>query len=255
MVRFPNTRNQIEDLEAHFRHSGGVHKFPHETVASVGLDVGSVDFDPLRHGAHQIDLSSPMAEYLGVEQVRKVLPMTPLLVRIVLDEQNKGDHPVVAGMKRQAGRSIAQGIQDIMPSFDRFDIVTLTGEDSEPSLDELCDTGLAIVVGDLERVPLPDAFNERADVVALKVNHPSERSIPANVGKLSLGGVWEVNTDNSTQLQRVNAWLEDAHNQRLARFEAAGAITGSYVLDAQAPDYVVDRHVDEVLSMVLAQVR
>lgn len=259
MVRFPESRNQIEQLSANIPRQAGLHQLQQQAVSVGGLDIGSMDFDPMRHMAHQIDPLSVMQDISGVEQVRIQLPSNPLLVTVVGDYRFGKDADEVREMKAASIDAIIKGIVEIVPSLDPADTYKMQGEGAEEKdeqdLLELCSQGLCIVVGDFKKISAKKPFSDRADVLALKVNHPSELHIQPKRGTISLGGYYELNTNDSRQVQAANVLLEKTHMERIMRLQTAGAIVGATLLRPDTKDLIDVKDVDTTLARMLRQIR
>src|SRR5690606_16110980 len=132
----------------------------------------------------------------------------------------------IAASKLTATDTVANGIVEAMPALDFLEKVTIVDNDDntrdEADVYEAVAEGLSFIVSDFQRFELAEKFSNRADVVALKVNHPMELEVPANVGHLILGGLVEINTNNARELAAYNAELADYHADIVARIKATG---------------------------------
>ena len=253
MVRFASTSNQIEQLGANIQNRFGRHARLQPTVSVGGIDVGSLDYNPRRHKPSQIDPFSLMAQITGEAQVRVQIPMNPLLISFVGDYRFHGDRPEVARMKTKAIDTILRSLEDTVPNLDPQDTRKLRGGPetdarTEEELLRFCSDGLCVIVGDFRRFKLDKAFSNRANVIALKVNHGIERSVMSNVGQVSLGRGVSVNTNKPEALQRVNDSLAEQHDTIMARLEAAGAIAGSVILAPRAEGHLLMPDTDLVMA-------
>jgi hypothetical protein len=88
---------------------------------------------------------------------------------------------------------------------------------------------MAIAISDFQGVELMPGSLDK--VIAIKLNHPLEREIPANVGRISLGGAHELDTRNPQQLIAYNGLLQRRHETTVSGLEAAGATVTSVVFD------------------------
>jgi hypothetical protein len=236
-----------------------MHRFPQQSVSVGGLDIGSMDFDPARHMPHQIDVLSPMQDVYDSPQVRVQLPHNPMLVTLVGDYRFKGDSPEIARMKSGAVDAVVQGLVDVLPNLDIQDTYRLEDEvnlqkDEEELLD-LCNAGLCFVIGDFRKLRLDAPFSQRADVIALKVNHPAERAIMPNVGNISVGGMLEINTNKPRQVRAANALLEQRHMERMSKLQAAGALAGAVILAPKAADLIDTGATDAVIASLVRQIQ
>jgi hypothetical protein len=100
----------------------------------------------------------------------------------------------------------------------------LPGQVSDLALD-----GLTIVVSDFQGMRFERGGLE--GIVAVKLNHPLERAIPADVGRVSLGGEYELDTRDDVQLGAYNQLLQDHHDRTVAGLESAGAAVASVIAD------------------------
>lgn len=259
MVRFPESRNQIEDLSANLPRHTGLHQLQQQAVSVGGLDIGSMDFDPMRHLAHQIDPLSVMQDISGMDQVRIQLPSNPLLVTIVGDYRFGSDAKEIKKMKTEATDSIINGLVEIIPSLDPTDTYKLEGigteESDERELLELCGEGLCIVISDFKKLSFKKSFSDRADVLALKLNHPAEMGVVPNRGTISLGGLYELDTNNPAQVKAANALLEKRHHERMTRLHNAGARAGSALIRPESVDIIDCKAVDKSIATMLKSIR
>lgn len=259
MVYFPQSRNEIEDLSAHLAKHAGLHRLQQQAVSVGGLDVGSMDFNPSRHSPHLIDPLAVTQDVFDTPQVRLQLPSNPMIVSLVGDYRFGSDLEPIRNMKTDAVDSILKGLVDATPSLDRIDVKKITEEQDDnkvaAELLELCSVGLCIVVSDFRKFALERPFSDRADVLALKVNHPAERAIMANVGTISLGGIAEINTNNPAQVQVANAKLEKRHFERMQALQRAGAKAGAVLVAPNLPLRIDPQTTDAVIASLVRQIQ
>lgn len=242
------TEQVLRDLYAHTDSNYGVHTFPEQRVSAAGIDLGSLDYDPERHEAHMIDPLSAMQDVFDVPQVHVQLPFRPIVASVITDRRIEDVNPRIAESKLLAIDSIGGALVKVMPPLDFVKVAEIdfgsTDEADERDAVRLANEGLGIIVSDFSRFNLgPKTFSGRSDVLAVKVNHPIELEVPAGVGRLVLGGVLEINTDNPNELEAYNHDLSNYHASINERIRQSGAVCVQVVTDAS-----VGHRFDSVLA-------
>lgn len=261
MVRFPATSNKIAELEAIIPRKTGLHLLQRQAVSVGGLDMGSTDFDAARHLPHMIDPLAVMAEVTGTPQVRIQKPANPLLINIVADLRNAGDDPRIRSMKDRAIQSVLEGLTSAVPNLDPSFVYRVEGDHANPEqvardnegILQICSDGLCFVISDFKLFKNKGEFSPRADVLALKVNHPLERKAPSGVGSISLGGLVEIDTDDPRQVDQANQMLGDYHASIIDGLLNCGVKTvGSGLVMPNLTDMIDAQKTDEVLAKMVS---
>lgn len=258
-MAYPETSAALRELGATTTYGIGVHTHPTIAVGVPGLTLGDVQFNPAKHDFLDVNHFSLMGEATGDLHVTEVLPNRPLNLNIVTDLGSIWDARVVTRRKAQAARDIGEGILAAMPSLtDRATTYTVgdsprnparSGETRLVSLDEARESGRAesvaalapegplVVFSDFIHLPLEEHVTEDVarNVLAVKINHPFERKIPANIGVLALNAGYDLDTSKKRQLARANARLDDRHAGVMARLENAGITVVDIILDPKQP--------------------
>ncbi len=269
-MHLPETAGALSEAMANSQFGPGAHAFANARPGIGGLYLGEVPFDPTYHEAADILPVSMMEDVTGQPHVGLYRPEHPLHVSVVTDYGNVEDDGRITRSKREAARNLTDGIVAQLTSVtDRLDSFAvgagpntplarneyeLIGREAseEDRADEIAHVGLSgltLVISDFRHLPLgqvgPGSFRE---TLALKVNHPWERRIPAGVGFLSLKGLAEVNTNKPRELEKANRRLEEQHQRKVEELEAAGVTVASIVLQPKLPLKVDEKEVDKALA-------
>lgn len=268
-MNLPQTKSALTELAANSRFGAGIHIEPQPRVGYDGVVIGEVPYDPARHSPLDINPLSLMAEATGEQHVQLVLPNRPLDMNIVVDYGYGEDHPKIAAMKRNLAHRLETAAQSALPSITDKVYSYAIGEPDEidmgihyfeASSDHeratfvagLCLEGLTFVLSDFRHLPLAEL--SQADLsggVAVKVNHPSERALPANVGVIALGGGKEVNTSNTKQLNNWNRELAERHEQIVRGLNTAGMSVAGAVYTPSLNEGFSVASVDEQLAQAV----
>ncbi|HUP26761.1 MAG TPA: hypothetical protein VM124_03910 [Candidatus Limnocylindrales bacterium] len=253
MRSLPETQDALANLAANNQFGWGEHRHGNLVAGVNGLQVGSEEFDPMRHEPWQINPLDVMGLALGEYHVPVVLPYRPMAANVIIDMTRRQDHPLVAGAKRNLGVSLTNALEESLPGMTDqihgyvigdsvkelraagFEQIEPADEDANArTISEIAAEGLTLVLSDFRHLSF-DPFS-LGDVVAVKTNHPAERSIPAGVGLISLGGAASVNTNKPSQLAEVNARLQQEHVRITGMLRAAGASIAEVVAKPASPE-------------------
>lgn len=269
MVALPETAHALDSLAANGHFGVGEHR-AHMIQAGVpGLQLGYEAFDPRRHQTHQIDVLAPFTDFLGEEQVQLVRPERPLLINVITDYSSVNQHPVLSETKSRLAEDLGDSIAEALPGMNdrvRFfavgdgvprdlgnEVEIIEIDDTEvltKEIDAIAMDGLTFVVGSFNRLKLAES-RRGGEVVAVKVNHPLDRRIPANIGIVGIQGLGEVNTRKSKSLGLINDRLELRHQGIVRELEDNGVVVASVVAALQNPsEYDIQAADAEIASAI-----
>ena len=281
-MSFIETESAISEVMASLPMGMGGHIEQRIVSGAHGMAVGEVPFDPTRHNPGDIKPFSIMSEVLGEPFVDQVLPMRPLEVQIVSDYGNTSDIGDIAVSKMLAIHSVSDGLEttmgigdklfeyavglsetpDFLASVDRPsqysaplrpNEVILEGREVDAeyraqTVGMLCLNGLTIVLSDFHSLPLDQIDTDFSKTLAVKINHPFERRIPANVGVIGVGSDIEVNTNSSRQLKKTNEMLEARHREVVSKLQNSGIHVVSLVTKPSDPSGIDLRIADNAIA-------
>lgn len=251
MADLYETQRALTELAANQQYGFGVHSALQVRTGMSGLDVGEMPFDPARHSVSSINPLSLMEMATDIPHVRQVIPRNPLHATIVLHETEGVDDSQLAKVKRDLAFGLGDAITVALPSMTDRTFNYIIGNqhesinelgaeyietDARPeaaakNMAELCKHGLGFIISDFHNLPVASSD---AATVAIKVNHPLELALPGGVGTISLGGNYQVNTNKSRELNRVNDALKAQHDRIVGHLRAMGLTVASVVLDQNA---------------------
>lgn len=270
-MAFPETSAALRELGATTTYGLGAHLHPAVSVGVPGLTLGDIQFNPAKHDFLDVNHFSLLGEATGELHVTEVLPDRPLNVNVVTDLGSIWDARVITRRKQEAARAIAAGIATALPSLtDRTTMYAVGQSPTHPahssetklvSLDvveggraesvaSLAPEGPLIVLSDFIHMPLEEhvSGDVSRNVLAVKVNHPFERRIPANIGVLALNRGYDLDTSNKRKLARANSRLDDRHLGVMARLQDAGISVVDVILDPKLPEGFDQGYVDNRLA-------
>lgn len=269
-MHLPETAGALSEAMANSQFGPGGHAFANTRTGANGLFLGEIPFDPAYHEAADILQTSMMEDVLDTPHVGLYRPEHPLHISVVTDYGNTADDARIMRTKREAARNLTEGILGQLTSVtDRLDSFAVGATEAtqlglndheligrEASEQERAEEiarlglgGLTLVISDFRSLPLGQfGGGDFSETLAIKVNHPWERQIPARVGILSLRGLAEVNTNKPRELDKVNRRLEAQHKQKIEELEEAGITVASVVLRPKLPLKVDETEVDEALA-------
>ncbi len=248
-MSFSRTEAAISEVAANLKVGMGGHIEERVRSGVPGLAVGEVPFNPVIHDPEAIKPFSFMEEVVGGPHVDQVLPKRPTEVTLINDYGNRTDIDAISSSKRRAALAIAVGLESALGVGDKLyryatgvdglvpadigDIELESLENSEEyraqSVAMRCMGGLALVLSDFHKLPLHEVQADYSSTLAIKLNHPLERRIPANVGVIGLGGDLEIDTDKPKNLAKANEMLDARHNLVVDRLQSAGMTVVSLV--------------------------
>ncbi len=260
MGSLPETQGVLTEMVANRQFGWGEHTYNNIAVGSMGIQVGTEAYDPTRHFPWQINPLAPLGLAMGEHHVNLVLPSRPMAANVIVDHSLRRDHSSVTAAKRYLGDSLLSALDESLPGMSDQIYSYVIGESGDaPSGYELIEAtdglavvntvtaiardGLTFVISDFRRLELGGRYVD--NLVAIKANHPAERSIPAGAGLLSLGRGREINTNDSTQLGFMNDRLQAEHEQIVRTLRAAGAAVAEVIVKPSAAngyDFTVADH-------------
>lgn len=227
----------------------------HQSKASMdGIFLGTLPFDPFVHDAHDIDPLAAMGFALGEDHVRQVFPHRSLITNVVIDSTGRLDAPAVTESKARLARGLSDCLDETKGSMDLNFSYRLVSPESElndgsaenipvnerefaRTIGEFARNSLTFVISDFNRMRFdrsPDT--DFGNVVAIKVNNPLERQIPANIGPVPLGGLQYVDTNKRRKLEPVNRDLQAQHERIVRDLCSTGASVASIIFNHRMPE-------------------
>lgn len=243
MARLQRTHAALASLEANAGHAYGEHVRRNVQAGFDGVYIGEAEFDPTRHDPSDIDAFA-MGEALDKPHVSQVFPSRPLHINIVADRTGRSEDPRVTAVKGAAAASLVGSLDESLPGVTDQSFIYIAGHGNLPDAEtlrvsnrnelpgqvsDLALDGLTLVVSDFQGMRFEPGSLD--GVVAVKLNHPLERAIPAGVGRISLGGEYELDTRDGTQLGAYNQLLQAQHDRTVSGLESAGATVASVIAD------------------------
>ncbi|HEX5456519.1 MAG TPA: hypothetical protein VFW77_04095 [Candidatus Saccharimonadales bacterium] len=243
MARLQRTHDALASLEANAGHAYGEHVRRSVQTGYDGVYIGEAEFDPTRHEPSDIDPFA-MGEALDRPHVSQVFPSRPLHINIVADRTGRAEDPRVTAIKDAAVVGLVGSIDESLPGVTDQSFIYLAGRgdianaetlrassrnELPGQISDLALDGLTIVISDFHGMRFDRSSLD--GVVAVKLNHPLERAIPAGVGRISLGGEYELDTRDGAQLGEYNRLLQAHHDSAVAGLESAGAVVASVISD------------------------
>lgn len=235
---------------------------------------GYREFDQEVHNAEDIDFEAPDTEYTGEDYVRITSKPLPHYMNIAGDLTPRLQTQAITDTKLRVARTLAGLLGGALQSQGDEDYFFLIGQPSAgktaeagPIADKVFEaddrtsvpdaaatitsyTGMPFIVSDFRAVRFDSGSLDRS--VAIKINHLVERSLPANIGIISLGGSVELDTRDSYQLAAYNARLEAEHQSIVGNLAAAGAEVVSVVADPRLkPDEFDGKDADRQIAAAI----
>lgn len=268
-MALPETEQALADLASNNVRMSGMHATGTLRVGTQGMYVDTETYDPVKHSPLDIDPLSPFSLVYGEDQVTRVMPERPLGANVLIDLTARHEHPVVGQAKTKFAYDLSGAIKASLPGMnDRLYSYVTTGVQGGNNIpfdheiikvenpDELNDIvndlvvgGLTFVISDFRTVS-PARLSHRLNnsLIAVKVNHPSERVIPAGVGHVPLGNGKLVNSNKPKQLAAINEQLEAQHTAIVDGLEAAGAAVVSIITAPSQPNLYDSQAADQALA-------
>lgn len=273
MAILPETSRELGSLQANRRFLTGQHYGVMPQAGVPGLDIGTVDYDPVTHTPEQVNHFLPEG-LSGQPQVSMRLPHRPLHFNIISQHTATTEYPLVTKAKESLQVALAEALAEASPEMTDRPANYLVGDaeflprirgwevsaaqlgnhqHAAQEVSRLAESGLTFVIGDLEHLPLPDQ-RRFSELIAIKVNHPLERWLRQGLGWVSLGGSLEVDTSNTAQVEQVNNLLAGHHQQIVTDLEARGVQVVEVVVSPTHPDGFNATEVDSQIAAKISQV-
>lgn len=247
--RLPETRSALESLSSSQQIMFGLHEEPAIRVNALGRDVTEVPYDRAIHDPSAINHLSIWEDITGEPQVRQVKPYRPLCVSFLVDKTLRDpEDPVVTASKAMVADSLRSIFRaDGLPRTDRMTdhlvsdrpveagnpklkIISVENRNEVPgSISQIARRGLTIAISDFSRMDF--APGSLDNVLAVKLNHPSERRVDAGKRLVGLGKFLEVNSASERQIDTMNGQLDEVHDGIVSRLQTAGAEVVSLLTD------------------------
>ncbi len=222
---FSKTTAELTRLPPNLRLGIGSHLVRREEVGRIGNVAADTEFAHGEHTAADINPVSFLGEVLGQHYSRQVQPGRQLQTNVILGNFEQDSDPRIVLKKERVAATISRLLhQDLSQSSDRVRLFTLPGANtdgideqrtrftrlnSDKDASDLCRRGLTIMISDFSRFQPEDVAV--APAIGVIVNHQLERKLPANIGVLSLGSGYEVDTSKVSQLDDINSRLAQRH--------------------------------------------
>ncbi len=256
MSQLPLTEALLGDYQANQWPVSGSHTYNEVADAISGLVIGEALYDPVKHLPTAINPFSLMEMALDEPHVLSVLPAFGLEVNVVVDRTSKEEDPRFTRAKLSLADKLTASIERALPGFSDRQKLYVLGDTSQRSYDrdieyvaveasesgfttavaDICVNGLNFVISDFYSLRKSINSSKRFNnTVGIKVNHPFELALPANVGTIALGGAEEVNTSKRRELKRKNDSLQTHHAKIITILDSLGVFTANVVYDPQHP--------------------
>lgn len=252
MALFSQTESALSELSANNNMRFGTHTRYDLASGVPGLIIGEQLYDPAKHLASAINPMSFLAEVTDARYVQQVLPSHSLDMKLVFDRSARHEDPRITAYKERVGSEIAAAIKSALPGIgDNLQSYVLGSHEDEleaefieasnnpegnaRTITDICFGGLAFVISDFNRLPMASQAHDSSELIAIKVNHPFELALPANVGTISLGGLREVRTNKAKELVAYNESQAARHQAIEAGFAVARIPVASVRFDHKQP--------------------
>jgi hypothetical protein len=268
MAALPETSRAFAEVSANHMFGVGDHRAQALQAAVPGLLLGYVPFDPAQHTADQIDVMAPFTEVFGEDQVRLVRPERPLSIQVVTDYTQVPEHPVLEDTKRQLAADLGESLDEALPGMmdyvqhyavgdniptdlDRDVIITPTvdADETAEAVTAATADGLTFVIGSFQTLRF-EPGQAQGELIAVKVNHPFDRRIPSNAGRISLGGLVEINTRKPKEVITANRALDQRHQAVVEALKAVGIPVASVIANLQSGGYNAQAADEELAAAV-----
>lgn len=238
MARLHNTSQALYQWRVNHRELDfGLHASGQVANGIDGVAIGEEQFDPSRHTADMIDPMSMGEAMFDVPHVAMVVPYRNEQMNVVLHQdpalRNLPSYlQPIREQKQKLAEDLVSSLESSKQVGDQVNLfvvgdsdvevprrvpATIIGETEQPeeaaqAVAGVCVRGLTFVISDFNALPIEKSMpSQFKNTVAIKVNHLLEKELPANVGRISMGGLKEVNTNKAKQLQAVNEGLRQKH--------------------------------------------
>ncbi len=231
-MQFPRTQEKLYEMAASQPLMAGVHQSDMPTTGRYGLVMGEAVYDPLVDTPSNIKIDSVKARITGAPHTRVIIPRENMNANLVVDtESGNGDYWHIAKHKQKLAIDIANSIWEASPSSTDWFNVYYLGDNASRELTHIADpievkevagvcvSGITMVMSDFQRL----RFDQKlTNSIGIKVNHPAELELPANVGIIPVGAGIEVDTDKPRKLNRANEQLLARRQEILGLMAASG---------------------------------
>ncbi|MGI9028279.1 MAG: hypothetical protein ACR2FM_05585 [Candidatus Saccharimonadales bacterium] len=248
-VNLPRTESAFGDLSADLRYGYGEHVNPTLVAGDdVVIELGAEPFDPNVHDMTDIDQTLIEGLMTDRPHVPVGLASRPLKVSLIQDKMTRQEHSLIGKQKIGLSDMLAQSIELALPNtdpvtgtivtdqiVDRHDLRHIAKANNRPDgvkqIEWLAVSGLSVVISDFQNMEF--APGSLRDVIAIKLNHLIERTVPRNIGMLALGGGVELNTANRREVKAYNKLLDREHEKVMSALQAAGARVVPVAIDGR----------------------
>jgi len=269
-MNFPETTRSLHRLPPNRRINPGAHIRRQEESGRIGRVSPDTELVPGKHTAADVNPLSFMAQTVGGHYVRQVQPGRQVQTNILIQSVEKADDQRIVARKEHAAALIAQMLhRDLASTTDNVRLLAM--EDVELSdefesktrlqrlkddneMIDFCRRGLTIMISDFSALKQDDRL-PFAPAVALKVDHPFDRAIPADVGVLQLSDGFELDTSREDELAVVNGRISAMNTRAVDTLQAAGTMVAGVVLNPEFEHGFYAPNVDHSLAKAVDRLR
>jgi hypothetical protein len=277
-MQLPYTAHALAEISGFQRAYLADHQGSQIRVAQAGTVVGEESFDFDLHDISDIDPFSLTAFMGGGPQVQLRIPEEVLPVNIVVhsDPKERDDPEELLLGRKILTRELQRSLEDSLPQGDQVGFYVAGYRDphllerraqyvegtevpsaAAQAIARLSLSGLTVVIGTFQNLPLEQAQRPLRSTVGIKVNHPWDLELEANTGRHDTGhpDMPVVATDRGMFSKKLPQELIDyraiqvkRHLAIMARLDGAGLKMAQAIFDKQRAGYTDVRAVDKSVA-------
>lgn len=268
-MHFPKTTGELTRLPPNRRLGVGSHLVRREEVGRIGNVAADIEFAHGEHTAADINPVSFLGEVLGQHYSRQVQPGRQLQTNVILGNFEQDSDPRIVLKKEHVAATIGRLLhQDLSQSSDRVRLFALPGANTDGidaqrtrftrlnstvDASDVCRRGLTIMISDFSQFRPEDWAV--SPTVGVMVNHKLERKVPANIGVLSLGSGYEVDTSKPSQLDDINYRLAQRHQVLTGQLTGAGTSVATMIATPREVEGFNHSAADASMAEAIARLR
>jgi hypothetical protein len=271
MPLLEQTQNALTEYSGNRQRGFGVHLGRQPKTNRPGINLGEIPFDGSKHSFGDINPFSIAEIATGIPHVQQTLPREAMTIAIIEDRSVGRDDPVINLQKHRFGHKLAESITDSKPGmtdtvahylidYRSSDAMSKLGYDTDPiyadqdleaiaeTIANICLHSLTFIISDFKRLrlDLQSKYKFEHNAIAIKANHPAERSLPTGnaylyvgekAGDLPLKNKKKVDQRNESSQSRHNAIVSKLGNTGLTVAEVIFIPKASYGFNLNEVDY------------------
>jgi len=277
MPLLEQTQNALTEYSGNRQRGFGVHLGRQPKSNRPGINLGEIPFDGSKHSFSDINPFSIAEIATGIPHVQQTLPREAMTIAIIEDRSVGQDSPAINRQKHRYGHELAESITDsksgmtdtvthYLIDYRGSQVIKNLGYDTDPiyadqdpeiiaeTIANICLNSLTFIISDFKRLrlDLQPKYKFEHTAIAIKANHPAERSLPNSSAFLYVGEQsGDLSLKSKKQVDQRNETAQARHTAIVNQLGSAGLTVAEVIF---APKISYGFNLSEVDSSLASAV-